>query len=576
MYKWIERKPKSKINSGNDLLAKLCNIKGIHKDDVDQFLSPDESVLFPASDMKNGEESAQRIIKAINDDEQIVVSADNDADGVTSTAIIIRYLQERTGNEVPYIYAERDWGHGIAEQIKLKPDEEENKERNENAENNIKAIKEADLLIIVDSSANDVDAVDKIVNEYGTDVIILDHHGINEAERYMEDVGALMVNPQQRGCKYINKDLSGAGVVYKIVGLVEEMIGDGLIDTEKYIDLAGVGIYADLMPMDVLENRYIVNQALLNINNMGLERILKSASGVNLNNLDGDTIGFTIAPLINGTARMGNIKDAIDLLLTDEDKEVKRIRLRMHRANEKRKELQQQMAEELTKDIDTSGKMIFIITDESSSGMNGLIAQDIAQKYQKPTFVGRLKDDMVMGSGRSYAGIKLKTFLDESGLVEYASGHEGALGIGFKYSQLGLIEDYVAEHMEDGGQKERIFFYDIYLDSSEVLDSIDMIESFNQISGRRSPKVYVRIDDIMVNERAVIGKNKNTVKFNTLDDIDLIKFRVDEDYASEVGVMDTISVVGELKWNEWTKFRPVYEVIRTMQVMINDYKVEGL
>ena len=330
------------------------------------------------------------------------------------------------------------------------------------------------------------------------------------------------------------------------------------------------------MPMDVLENRYIVNQALLNINNMGLERILKSASGVNLNNLDGDTIGFTIAPLINGTARMGNIKDAIDLLLTDEDKEVKRIRLRMHRANEERKELQQQMAEELTKNIDTSGKMIFIITDESSSGMNGLIAQDIAQKYQKPTFVGRLKDDMVMGSGRSYAGIKLKTFFDESGLVEYASGHEGALGIGFKYSQFGLIEDYIEENMEDGGQKERMFFYDIYLDSSEVLDSIDLIESFNQISGRRSPKVYVRIDDIMVNERAVLGKNKNTIKFNTLDDIDLIKFRVDEDYAKDVGVMDTISVVGELKWNEWTKFRPVYEVIRTMQVMINDYKVEGL
>ena len=421
-----------------------------------------------------------------------------------------------------------------------------------------------------------MDAVDNIVNVYGPDVIILDHHGINEAERYMEDVGALMVNPQQRGCKYINKDLSGAGVVYKMVGLIEDMIGDGAINTEKYIDLAGVGIYADLMPMDVLENRYIVNQALLNINNMGLERILKSASGVNLNNLDGDTIGFTIAPLINGTARMGNIKDAIDLLLTDEDKEVKRIRLRMHRANEERKELQQQMAEELTKNIDTSGKMIFIITDESSSGMNGLIAQDIAQKYQKPTFVGRLKDDMVMGSGRSYAGIKLKTFFDESGLVEYASGHEGALGIGFKYSQFGLIEDYIEENMEDGGQKERMFFYDIYLDSSEVLDSIDLIESFNQISGRRSPKVYVRIDDIMVNERAVLGKNKNTIKFNTLDDIDLIKFRVDEDYAKDVGVMDTISVVGELKWNEWTKFRPVYEVIRTMQVMINDYKVEGL
>src|SRR5699024_9815437 len=130
-------------------------------------------------------------------------------------------------------------------------------------------------------------------------------------------------------------------------------------------------------------------------------------------------------------ARMGNIQDAIELLLTDEDKEVKRIRLRMHRANEERKTMQKELAEELMQDVDHSGKMIFVVTDKSASGFNGLIAQDIAQKYQKPVFVGRLKNGEIHGSARTYGGVKLKTFFEDSGLVLYDSGHEGALGIRF-------------------------------------------------------------------------------------------------------------------------------------------------
>ena len=574
-YKWIERKPRTSVNSGTDLLTKLANARGIKKEEVEEHLAPNKSALLPAEEMKNAIEASDRIKKAIENDEKILISADNDADGVTSTAIIIRYLRERMDKEIPYIFAERDWGHGIENQLTKKNVEDpDNEERNNNAENNIKLVKEADLLIIVDSSSNDINTIDKIVNEYNTDVIVLDHHALNDPKKTPNDVGAILVNPQQRGCRYINKNLSGAGVVYKIVGLIERMFDDGLIEAEKYIDLAGVGVYADMMPMDEPENRYIVSQALLNIHNMGLERILKSAKGVNLNNLSGDTIGFTIAPLINGTARMGNIQDAIELLLTDEDKEVKRIRLRMHRANEERKTMQKELAEELMQDVDHSGKMIFVVTDKSASGFNGLIAQDIAQKYQKPVFVGRLKNGEIHGSARTYGGVKLKTFFEDSGLVLYASGHEGALGIGFKESQFDLIKEYVEEHGESASTVERIMYYDIHLDSTEVLDSIDLIESFNHITGINCPKILVRVDDLMVNERKVLGANLNTVKFSTMDEIDLIKFRVDEEYADEVGTMDTISVVGELKWNEWTKFRPVYEVIRTIQVMINDYKLE--
>ena len=570
MQKWIQRKPKTTVNNGSDLLSQLCNIRGIKKDETGDFLTPDRNVLNPATDLKNGVESAERIKKAIENDENIVVSGDNDADGVTSTAIIIRYLRERMEKEIPYIYAERDWGHGIKEQLEVG---KKNEDRNENAERNIDLIKESDLLIIVDSSSNDVDTCEKIINEYGTDVIILDHHPVNKSEKTMKDIGAILVNPQQKGCRYLNKSISGAGVVYKIVGLVEEIFDDGLIDTEKFIDLAGIGIYADMMDMSILENRYIVSKGLLNINNMGVERILKSGKA-DLNRLDGDSIGFTIAPLINGTARMGNIKDAIDLLLSDEDKEVKKIRLRMHKANEKRKAMQKEMSEELVRDADTSGKMIFIVTDKSSKGFNGLVAQEVAQRFQKPVFIGRVFEGQISGSARSFGNVKLRTFFNDSGLVDFASGHEGALGIGFPESHLDLIKEYVEENMDIGKTAERVSMYDVHLDASDAFDAIDLIQSFNQITGINCKKILVRIDSVMVDERKVLGSNNDTIKIKTMDDIDLIKFRVDEEYMEELSVMDSIAVIGELKWNIWKKFRPVYEEIKTMQVMLTDYKLE--
>lgn len=573
MQKWIEKKPKHNINKGKDLLSQLCNIRGISIDEVDEFLSPSRGSLHPASDMKNAIQGAERIMQAIENDESIVVSADNDADGVTSTAIIIRYLRERMNKDIPYVFAERDWGHGIKEQLSVKLDNVDNEERNDNAEKNRKMIEEADLLIIVDSSSNDVDTCEEIVKN-GTDVVILDHHSINDNDKTMEDVGVILVNPQQPRCGYINKSISGAGVVYKIVGLIEELYDDELIDTEKYIDLAGVGIYSDMMPMSEPENRYIVNQALLNINNMGLERIIKSGNNSKTDGLTGDIIGFTVAPLINGTARMGNIQDAIELLLSDEDKEVKKIRLRMNKENEKRKILQKEMTDKFTQNIDTSGKMIFIITDESSSGMNGLIAQDIAQKYNRPVFVGRNKDGVVMGSARSYNNIPLRTFFNGSGLVEFASGHEGALGIGFKEENFEAIKSHIEENIPTVKLKEAVYYYDVELDSTELLDSIDILEAFNHITGTNCKKITVRIDGLMIDERKILGANNNTVKIITMDEVDLIKFRVDETYADELSVMDSISVIGELKWNIWTKFRPVYEVVKTMQVIVSDYRTE--
>jgi single-stranded-DNA-specific exonuclease len=117
---------------------------------------------------------------------------------------------------------------------------------------------------------------------------------------------------------------------------MEDTLGE--VDPDYYLDLVAVGMYADVMRIDVLENRYMIMQGLRNINNTGLTRILKGAKA-NLFKLNGDSIGFSIAPLINGVARMDNIKLAIDILLEDDDAKCKPIRLKMQKINESRKSI---------------------------------------------------------------------------------------------------------------------------------------------------------------------------------------------------------------------------------------------
>src|SRR5690606_39058043 len=178
----------------------------------DRFLNPSEDELHSPYFMKNIEDASNRIIKAIHNNEKIIVSYDPDADGVTATTIMLKYLRNYTEN-VDYIYGERNDGHGIFEMITVKElDSVEDKERQIHNMANSDKIREADLLILIDSSSNDTRACKFISEKLETEIIVLDHHEIEEENPYV-----LMVNPQQEDCTYPNKYLSGAGVVFKVL-----------------------------------------------------------------------------------------------------------------------------------------------------------------------------------------------------------------------------------------------------------------------------------------------------------------------------------------------------------------------
>src|SRR5690606_32187008 len=263
IMKWLQRKPKIVPSPTDSILEKIAKIRGIK--DVNRFLNPTKDEMFDPYLIKNIVEASEKILQYVKDGKRILLSYDADADGLTSTSIMYRYLKNYTDN-IDYIYNERNHGHGIHEQTRLDfiyeddVDEngeiinEEKKYRYEMNKRNLEKISQADLLIIIDSSSNDVEACKKLIDDFGIEIIIIDHHAIE-----VENPHVLLVNPQQEGDEYPNKFLSGAGVVFKVLQVMEDILGDeGKVDPFDFMDLVAVGMYADVMRVDVYENRFMI------------------------------------------------------------------------------------------------------------------------------------------------------------------------------------------------------------------------------------------------------------------------------------------------------------------------------
>lgn len=562
LMKWIKRTHNNIIEDNDDLLEVIAKTRDI--EDIERFLSPTKDEMFDPYLIKNIEEASNRIIKAIQANERIVVSYDPDADGLTSATVMIRYLKNYTDN-VDYIYCERSDGHGIAEQLKLKGlNEERDADRIARSKENIEKVKNCDLLLLIDSSSNDAETCEAIVNSFGCDIVILDHHQIEK-----ENPHVLLVNPQQEGDEYPNKHLSGAGVVFKVLQVMEDTLGQ--VDVFQYMDLVAVGMYADVMPVNVLENRFMIMYGLRNIKNVGLLRILKGAK-VDTFKINSNAIGFTIAPLINGVARMNQIHLAIDILLTDDDNEAKKLRLKMSKLNEERKEIQKQIVDNYSKKVDSSQKILIVVDEQSSKGFNGLVAQQLSDTYRRPVIVGRLYNGVVSGSFRSYSGFDLKGFLNDSGLVDESIGHNQAGGFSVKEENLEALKEYIENNMPTLEEREPFVLYDVEISVDQVPEHIKTIEKFNLLTGNGFPQIVVKVSNVTIEDVSVIGKTANTVKIKTFDNLELIKFRVDEKYASELGVFDSVDVVGVLSVNEFYHFG-LKEKIITNQVIVSDYSV---
>lgn len=589
--KWIKREPPKTeyeyFDTDENIIERIAEIRGLDPEKISDFLEPSEDNLNEPTLMRNLEKASLRIYDAILGEQKIVVSADIDTDGITSNTLTIRFLKEHgkvPDNNITYIYTQRDGGHGISAQLKEHYDSKgQKKELNELSYKNREILKDCDLLIIVDSSSNDYEGLKYVSDNYKCDIIILDHHDLNirndedkEVIKRIEDMVTL-VNPQHPECNYPNKHLSGVGVVYKVMTRVSQIMNEKLgvmpCNMNHYHDLVAVGMISDMMNVSNLENRYLMINGLRNFNNVGLRRIIKGAKG-NPDFVTSTDVGFSIGPLINASARMGQIELALELLLTDIDTRKEGampLRLKMSKLNDKRREKQKNLTDYFKTKVNEDDKILILIDDErkSDSGFNGLVAQNLAQEYQRPCFILSERKNLYSGSGRSYGGFNTKDFIEKSGLAT-GQGHQQSHGIDIPKENLDKLKKYINDNMPK--IEESIIYYDLDLNIQNSEQYISDIEKFNFLTGSGFPEIKIRGFNATVMDRNVIGSKKNTVKISLDNGFEIIKFNVDDKYAEDVDTFTEIEVIGKLGMNSWYNFS-TKEMTHVPQIQIDDYKV---
>lgn len=376
-----------------------------------------------AYELPDIEGALTRILRALDDQEPILVWGDFDVDGITATSLLIEALRA-TGAQVDYTIPLRaDEGHGVHVPRAMRW-----------VERGIK------LVITVDTGISAHTAIDAF-NAAGIDVIVTDHHQLPE---HLPNALA-NVNPQRLPNDHPLHLLSGAGVAYK---LVEALCGrlNRLDLLPAALELAAIGLIADVVPL-LRENRYLVQIGLLQLRRTTRQGIKALCHVAKLapDLLDEEAVAFQIAPRLNALGRLADASDGVELLTTQDPAQAAILANQVDALNVKRRAMTQQVVKGAEAIIaarpEIADSSVLVVAHDSwPPGVLGLAASQLVEKYQKPALVIRTaKDDLARGSARSIEGINVNALLNShSHLLAQWGGHDMAAGFAL---QTGLIDD---------------------------------------------------------------------------------------------------------------------------------------
>lgn len=416
------------------------------KDAIESFLftSYERDVAHP-SRMKDAEKSVERIIRAIANQEKILVFGDYDVDGITSSGLMMISLLPLGAQVNFYLpHRVRD-GYGLSTKIVERA-----------AKNGYKVI------ITVDNGITAFEPAQR-AKELGIDLIITDHHRPHD---HVPDAYAI-VNPNQTDCSYPFKVLAGVGVSFKLLCLLYEK--KGLKMPAKAYELLLLGTVADVVPL-IGENRYWVRHGLSYVNqieSLSL-RVLKQNGKVLHERLSSTDIGFSIAPQINALGRLEDPRQGVGFLIGSNIKEVEHTGKVLLELNEARKEIERSIYNHVVHEIEmgtidlSTENVIVAASSQWPPGVIGLVAGRLMNTYGRPAILLHVsKDGIAKGSCRSIPAFNMFNALQANrDLLLNFGGHSMAAGLGLKVENLPLLkarlEQMVREQLTPEDLKQKI------------------------------------------------------------------------------------------------------------------------
>ncbi|MCS7201904.1 MAG: single-stranded-DNA-specific exonuclease RecJ [Dictyoglomus sp.] len=427
MYKWIflqgnKRQEEELIKSLgiSPLLARLLVNRGItEKKLAEEFLNPFLDNLYnPFHFFPQLENALDYIIKLRNLKKKILIYGDYDVDGITSTTLLLKVLRN-WGWDVDYYIP-----HRLIEGYGLK------KETLEKL-----YLSKYSLIITVDCGINNREEVD-FLKKNGLDVIITDHHiPLTDLPNAL-----LILNPHLNNypCSY----LSGVGVVFKFLQALSEKIGEKLYSEEGIFELVSLGTLGDQVDLKS-ENRIFVKYGLNKISEtklVGLKALIKKAGLGGYSFLETRDILFYIVPRLNAIGRLREVKDAVELILSQDEEYAENLANVLENENRERQRIKEEVTlsanEEVERYFEKEGEdvpIIILSKEDWHKGVLGISASELAEKYNRPVLLGKIEGDYIIGSGRSIEDVDIFDFMTR--LLPFLSkfgGHKSAIGFSIK------------------------------------------------------------------------------------------------------------------------------------------------
>jgi single-stranded-DNA-specific exonuclease len=431
-------------------LQKIFQSRGLFSDsDLNLNLTQ-----LPSPDKLLGLDTAVgHLVDALEMQKKILIVGDFDADGATSSALMMLALRAMGFESVDFLVPNRfDYGYGLTPEIV-----------------ELAQQKTPDIIITVDNGISSVDGV-ACANKLGIKVIITDHH---LPGKVLPDAAAI-INPNQPDCEFPCKNLAGVAVAFYLLSALRAKLRTNqwfeknslpVPNMANYLDLVALGTVADVVPLDQV-NRVLVNQGLLRIRS-GLARpgilALLRIAGKDHSRIVASDMGFAVSPRLNAAGRLDDISRGIQCLLTDDPAQALELAQELEQLNQDRKAIEQGMQQEALKivdDLPLDGQQelpaaLCLYQADWHQGVVGLLASRIKEKFHRPVAVfANDKEGILKGSVRSIPGLHIRDALDavatqNPGLISKFGGHAMAAGLSLEKSSLKAFEQALQQQVMD-------------------------------------------------------------------------------------------------------------------------------
>ena len=522
------------------LQARLLSARGIATEgEAERFLQPVASHLHDPGLFNEMDPAAEILHEAVTSGERILIHGDYDADGICGTALLYEALNN-LGADVHYFIPDRARdGYGLARRV---------------MERGVK--KDLGLVISVDCGSSDHEIV-SFLKQNGIKVIITDHH---ETRTRVSGADAFL-NPKLPGESYPYKELSGAGVAFKLLQGLERHMGVDL-DLGRFLDLAALGTLGDYSLLTG-ENRVIVSlgmKALGDWRRPGL-KALRIESGLPQNSFTARKLCFTLIPRLNSPGRIGSARDVVRLLVTRERDESREIAREIEEKNRRRRDLDSSVTEEAAYLADVvikrDGPSALVFSSSSwHQGVVGIGASRLAEKYNLPTVLIAVKEGIGKGSARSAGLVNIKEALEQcSDLLVRYGGHKEAGGFSIEEEKIPdfqvLFEETVGK-LVGSHDTEPVMHADTEITFTEC--DLDMLSFIRKLApfgpGNHEPVFLVRNIEVMPGTREVgVGHLKLSARDDRGESKDLIAFSMAGAWNPGGIVGDRIDVLTNLRRN---------------------------